>query len=84
MNKNTPPKRNLFSALFCNLFGHHYTVSKKVTEHIKEYKCIHCQKQVTTDVGGNLSVLTPQMRDINSTLEDMYRKRSTKVVRSVA
>ncbi len=61
--------------VFCNLFGHHYAVSKKVTLHIKEYKCIHCGKEVTTDVSGNLSALTPELQDINNTLEDIYQKR---------
>ncbi|WP_108425220.1 hypothetical protein [Flagellimonas amoyensis] len=75
---------NKFSSFFCNLFGHHYTVSKKVTEHIKEYKCTHCHKEVTTDVSGKLSALTPQMQEINSTLEDMYRKRRSRVVHQVA
>lgn len=61
--------------LFCTVFGHHYSVSKKVTSHIKEYKCIHCQKQVTTDVSGNLSILTPELREINKTLERIYQTR---------
>lgn len=61
--------------LFCSLFGHHYAVSKKVTLHIKEYKCLHCGREVTTDVSGNLSDLTPELQDINHTLESIYRKR---------
>ncbi len=61
--------------IFCNIFGHHYSVSKKVTLHIKEYKCIHCGKRVTTDVSGNLSVLTPELQEINDTLENLYQKR---------
>lgn len=75
---------NLITSFFCNLFGHHYAVSKKVTQHIKEYKCIHCHRQVTTDVSGNLSALTPEMREINKTLEDMYRKRKNRLVHQVA
>ncbi|TAI47461.1 hypothetical protein [Flagellimonas allohymeniacidonis] len=75
---------NKFSSFFCNLFGHHYVVSKKVTQHIKEYKCLHCQKQVTTDVSGKLSVLTPQMQEINNTLGDMYQKRKNRTVQHVA
>nr|WP_299385941.1 hypothetical protein [Allomuricauda sp.] len=75
---------NKFSSFFCNLFGHHYVVSKKVTEHIKEYKCLHCGKEVTTDASGQLSVLTPEMQDINSTLADMYRKRRGRQVQHVA
>lgn len=64
-----------FSSLCCSFFGHHYAVSKKVTLHIKEYKCIHCGKEVTTDVSGNLSMLTPELQEINNTLERLYQKR---------
>ncbi|NAY91561.1 hypothetical protein GTQ34_06500 [Muricauda sp. JGD-17] len=84
MKTSTIQHGNKFSSFFCNLFGHHYVVSKKVTKHIKEYKCVHCQKQVTTDVSGKLSELTPQMQEINNTLEDMYQKRRSRVVQSVA
>ncbi|MEJ2162831.1 MAG: hypothetical protein P8X60_05785 [Robiginitalea sp.] len=59
----------------CNIFGHNYTVSKNVTSHIKEYSCVHCSKQVTTDASGNLSLLTPELREINQTLESIYQKR---------
>lgn len=84
MKKTSTPRGFKFSSLFCSLFGHHYVVSKEVTEHIKEYKCLHCQKQVTTDVSGRLSVLTPKMQEINNVVADMYRKRKERVVRSVA
>ncbi|SFR35485.1 hypothetical protein SAMN04490243_0998 [Robiginitalea myxolifaciens] len=60
---------------FCTLFGHHFSVTKKVTSHIKEYSCVHCGKQVTTDVSGNLSLLTPQLKEINETLEFINRKK---------
>lgn len=68
--------------IFCNIFGHHYSVSKKVTGHIKEYKCVHCGREVTTDVDGNLSALTPELQEINETLERLYqrRHRATEVV----
>ncbi|VAW18091.1 hypothetical protein MNBD_BACTEROID03-1379 [hydrothermal vent metagenome] len=61
--------------VFCNIFGHYYSVSKNVTSHIKEYKCIHCGKEVTTDETGHLSILTPELQDINKTLENIYQKR---------
>ncbi|QLG47239.1 hypothetical protein HYG79_08310 [Costertonia aggregata] len=73
-----------FSSFCCNLFGHHYSVSKKVTLHIKEYKCIHCGKEVTTDVSGNLSELTPELQEINSTLENLYQKRHGAAQQQVA
>jgi len=68
----------------CSIFGHHYAVSKKVTSHIKEYKCIHCSREVTTDVSGNLSALTPELQDINNTLEDIYQKRHRAAAQQVA
>ena len=74
--EKTTPEGNKLTGIFCQMFGHHYTVSKRVTKHIKEYKCLHCQKQVTTDERGKLTVLTPKMKDINKTLEDMYQKRN--------
>jgi hypothetical protein len=61
--------------VLCAIFGHNYAVSKKVTSHIKEYSCVHCKKQVTTDASGNLSQLTPELREINQTLERIYQKR---------
>lgn len=68
-------KTYIMKKVFCNIFGHHYSVSKKVTLHIKEYKCIHCGNEVTTNASGNLSVLTPELQDINNTLENIYQKR---------
>jgi len=70
--------------LFCNVFGHHYVVTKKITHHIKEYKCIHCGKEVTTDVSGNLSALTPELQDINKTLESIYQKKHRAAAQQVA
>ncbi len=75
---------NRFTAFCCSIFGHHYAVTKRVTQHIKEYQCIHCQKQVTTDVNGNLSRLTPELQDINETLQELYRKRHGAAQQQVA
>lgn len=66
---------NKVSSIFCYIFGHHYGVSKEVTLHIKEYRCVHCSKEVTTDASGNLSELTPELQDINNTLHSIYQKR---------
>lgn len=71
-------------AICCSIFGHHFVVSKNITLHIKEYKCVHCSKQVTTDVSGNLSELTPELRDINNTLQNIYQKRHRAVAQQVA
>jgi len=79
--KKTTIEGNKLTGIFCQIFGHRYAVSKRVTEHIKEYKCIHCQKQVSTDERGKLSALTPKMRDINKTLEEMYQKRNRRATK---
>ena len=76
MSRTITPDGNKITGIFCNFFGHHFVVSKKVTEHIKEYRCVHCGKQVTTDERGKLSPLTQKMKEINNTLEDMYQRRS--------
>ena len=61
--------------LVCNIFGHKFEVSKKVTYHVKEYKCSHCKKQMTTNSNGNLIDLTPKYKEINSILERIYNKK---------
>ncbi len=71
-------KANTTSApmkLYCSLFGHQYQVSKKVTLHVKEYTCKCCKKQLTTNSNGNLIELTPKFKEINTILEDIYKRR---------
>ena len=45
---------------------------------------MHCAKEVTTDVSGNLSALTPELQDINNTLENLYQKRHRATQQQVA
>lgn len=68
-------KTTLTGKLYCSIFGHNYFLSKNVTKHIKEFTCKSCQKQVTTDVNGNLIDLTPKFKEINIALEGFYNKR---------
>ncbi len=65
--------------LFCNIFGHHYQVSKSVTRHVKEYTCSHCNKQLTTNSNGKLVELTPKFKDINVTLERIYQTKRNRL-----
>jgi len=68
-------KAKTISKYYCSLFGHQYEVSKKVTYHVKEYKCRHCQKELTTNGNGRLTELTPKFREINSILERIHSNR---------
>ncbi len=76
MQKSTP--KNSFSVmrLFCAVFGCRFKITRRVTSHINEYECIHCKKQGTTDVKGNIASMTPQLREINETLAHLYKKKS--------
>lgn len=73
--KTATRKPALLPRLYCSVFGHDFEVSRKVTSHVKEYTCSHCKKELTTNGDGNLTVLTPKYREINSILEQMYTRR---------
>ena len=61
--------------IYCDLFGHNYETTKKVTKHVKEYTCKCCKRQLTTDGNGKLTELTPKFQEINSILEEIYTRR---------
>jgi len=61
--------------MYCNVFGHKYEVSKKVTSHVKEYTCKCCKKELTTNSNGYLTELTPMFKEINSILEHIHTSR---------
>jgi transposase-like protein len=60
-------------SVHCTIYGHDYVLSKDVTEHVKEYTCKHCQYQVTTSSNGQLTILNDKRKEINDTLQRMYR-----------
>lgn len=64
--------------IYCSFFGHEFIVSKKITSHVNEYQCKHCNTQMTTNGKGELTPLTPKHKEINSVLERIYNKRSLK------
>ncbi len=61
--------------IYCDLFGHNYQMTKKVTLHVKEYTCKCCKRQLTTNSNGKLTELTPKFQEINSILEQIYTSR---------
>jgi len=65
-------------SIYCSFFGHQYEVSKKVTYHVKEYKCTHCSAQMTTNGKGDLIPLTPKYKEINSVLERIHNNRMSR------
>ncbi|MBP0902689.1 hypothetical protein ACFSKN_06690 [Mariniflexile gromovii] len=73
--KKTTTKQAFIPKMYCNLFGHDYQVTKKVTYHVKEYTCSHCKKQLTTSSNGSLIELTPKFKEINAILERIHNSR---------
>jgi len=65
----------LVNKTLCNLIGHDYHVSKKITSHVKEYTCSRCGKQLTTNSNGQLVELTPKFKEINSILAHIYKSK---------
>lgn len=76
-------KTTLLPSLYCKVFGHNYEVSKKVTYHIKEYKCKCCGKELTTNIHGELIDLTPKFREINAVLERIHTNKLNRMRRNV-
>ncbi|HLV14851.1 MAG TPA: hypothetical protein VKY41_06705 [Xanthomarina sp.] len=76
--KKTTTKRTPLK-FYCDIFGHKYRESKKITSHVSEYTCSCCKKQLTTNSNGSLTELTPKYKEINNLLEDMYNRRMTRL-----
>ena len=66
--------------IYCSIAGHQYKIVKNITEHVKEYKCSCCGKEVATNANGKLVELTPELRNIHSALHNMILKRRSKVL----
>ena len=80
--KNTTKQTRFLPRVYCNVFGHNYEVSKKVTKHVSEYTCTCCKKELTTNGNGRLTELTPIYKEINSVLERIYTNRMMRLKQS--
>lgn len=76
--KNT---KNSNSSLrfYCDIFGHNYQVTREVTEHVKEYTCKCCKKELTTNSNGKLTELTPKFKEINEVLAKIYSNKTSRM-----
>ena len=59
----------------CMLFGHKIITTRTITNHIKEYRCTICNLELTNDVAGHTTFLTPERKEINETLKDFLQKK---------
>lgn len=63
------------TSVICSILGHKYRSTRKITNHFSEYQCHCCRKQMTEDTRGRLISLTPELRDINKTLNMIFTRR---------
>ncbi|WP_395050060.1 hypothetical protein [Flavobacterium sp.] len=68
-------ERNLSSKILCSFFGHKIITTRNVTNHFREYKCSVCGLELTNDLKGHKTYLTPELKDINETLNSLYKKK---------
>jgi len=72
----TKNRKNISSRkILCSLFGHKIVTTRNVTNHFKEYKCSICGLELTDDLKGHKTFLTPELKDINEALLSLYKKR---------
>lgn len=71
---------SLLKSLSCTLTSHNYEVSHVVSDRVKEYNCTHCNKEMTTDIYGNLVPLSDLQERINKVLNDLAIKKNRKQV----
>lgn len=57
------------------MFGHDFEITRHVTFHVKEYTCKNCKKELTTNVNGSVTTLTPKFKEINDVLERVHKKK---------
>lgn len=77
--KNSTQKTGSLSKIYCNLFGHNYEITKEITYYVKEYKCKHCNHELTTSSNGSLVELTPKLKEINSVLNRIHSSKQARL-----
>ncbi|TGD58088.1 DUF1660 family phage protein [Flavobacterium humi] len=75
MNTITRKRKFLGRKILCSLFGHKLITTRNVTAHFKEFECTVCRMELTNDVKGQKTFLTPELREVNETLLNLYRRR---------
>jgi len=79
MSKNSSNYSVLLSGLVCATIGHSYSVSRKITNHINEYKCSTCGREVTNNYTGKLEILTNKLKDVNSNVAAFFQKKTRRL-----
>lgn len=76
MNATDIEENFICKNFICLLFGHKIITTRTITSHIKEYKCTHCDLELTNDVKGRTTFLTAERKEINETLKYFLQKKT--------
>lgn len=79
MNSSSPKPQFSISGLLCTALGHDYIITRKVTNHINEYKCTQCGREVTDGFNGKRELLTFKTKQVNTTLATFFQKKMKRV-----
>ncbi len=61
--------------ILCSLFGHKIVTARNITNNLKEYKCTTCNMELTNDDEGDMTYLTPELKEVNQALKYFYQKK---------
>lgn len=74
--KPTSPKTTFsLSRIVCGTLGHDYMTTRQISNHINEYKCAQCGKEVTNTYNGHLEILTQKTKAANNALASFVEKK---------
>ncbi len=76
---NHSPKSFSIMSVVCQTIGHKYTETRKITNHIHEYKCKHCGREVTENSAGNIELLTNKVKQINNNVAEFFERKNRKI-----
>jgi len=79
MRQQSPISTYSLLSFVCATFGHDYTISRKITDYMSEYKCSHCGKEVSDNMHGTLELLTAKVKNANTSLATFYKKKTRKI-----
>lgn len=75
MKTNTQKRPTSILGIACCVFGHNYNITRKVTDHINEYKCPNCEREFTNNLKGNLEALTSRTKELNNIVSSFIHRR---------
>ncbi|WP_339697162.1 hypothetical protein [uncultured Marixanthomonas sp.] len=76
---NSSKSSFIIKSLVCQTIGHKYIETRKITNHIHEYTCKHCGREVTENPTGNIELLTHKVREVNNNVADFFERKNRNV-----